>query len=232
MTHDAEMVVTLLDRDMYTEADAARLLRVPPSTLHYWLEGGTVRGKRYRPVIRPERRGERILTWGEFIEAGFLAQYRRSDVPMRELRSFIERLRDELAVPYPLAHARPFVGVGRRLLLAAQEAAALDADWWLVAVASDQLVLTPASDAFYRRVVWAGDEAGAWRPHDENSPVRIDPELRAGQPAVGGIRTETIWEHLQAGETPEEVADAFGVTPADVEWARAYEWTSRSALAA
>lgn len=115
MTHDVGMAQILLEREMYSEADAARLLRVPQSTLHYWLEGGTVRGKRYRLVVRPERRGERIVTWGEFIEAGLLPQYRQSTVSMRELRSFIE-LRDGLGVPYPLAHARPFVGAGWRLL--------------------------------------------------------------------------------------------------------------------
>lgn len=225
--------MTLLDRDMYSEAEAARLLRVPQSTLHYWLEGGTVRGKRYRPVIRPQRRGERVVTWGEFIEAGLLAQYRRATVPMQELRTVIERLREELGTPYPLAHTRPFVGEGRRLLLAAQHEADLDADFSLVAVANDQLVLMPASDAFYRRVVWVDDKAGGWRPHDdENSPVLVDPDIRAGQPAVGGIRTETIWEHLQAGEAPEEVAEAFGLTPADVEWARVYEWTSHFSQAA
>jgi hypothetical protein len=31
--------VTILEREMYTEAAAARLLRVAPSTLHWWLEG-------------------------------------------------------------------------------------------------------------------------------------------------------------------------------------------------
>jgi hypothetical protein len=47
---------TVLEREMFSEAEAARLLQVPQSTLHYWLEGG-VRGERtYRPVIRPERR--------------------------------------------------------------------------------------------------------------------------------------------------------------------------------
>lgn len=233
MTHDAGMTVKLLERDMYSEAEAARLLRVPQSTLHYWLEGGSIGGKRYRPVIRRQRRGERIVTWGEFIEAGLLAQYRRSTVPMRELRTVIERLRDELGVVYPLAHARPFVGTGRRLLMSAQEVANLDAEFSLVAIANDQLVLTPPSDAFYRRVVWAGNDATGWRPHDEeNSPVLVDPDLRAGQPAVGGIRTETIWEHLQAGETTEEVADAFGLTTDDVEWARAFEWAIRFSRAA
>jgi catechol 2,3-dioxygenase-like lactoylglutathione lyase family enzyme len=39
---------TILAREMYTEAAAARLLRVAPSTLHWWLDG---RAPHYRPVI-------------------------------------------------------------------------------------------------------------------------------------------------------------------------------------
>jgi len=53
------MSVTVLDREMYTEAAAARLLGLPQGTLNYWLEGGERRGKVYRPVIRVEPRGDR-----------------------------------------------------------------------------------------------------------------------------------------------------------------------------
>ena len=49
----APMTTTVLDREMYTKAEAARLLRVSPSTLHYWLEGGERRNKTYQPIIRP-----------------------------------------------------------------------------------------------------------------------------------------------------------------------------------
>ena len=48
--------LTLLDREMYTEPQAARLLRLAPST-HDWLEGGTRRNKTYKPVIRAETTG-------------------------------------------------------------------------------------------------------------------------------------------------------------------------------
>jgi hypothetical protein len=44
------MSVTVLDREMYTEAAAARLLGVAQGTLNYWLEGGERRGKLYRPL--------------------------------------------------------------------------------------------------------------------------------------------------------------------------------------
>jgi hypothetical protein len=43
------MSVTVLDREMYTEAAAARLLGVAQGTLNYWLEGGARRGKVYPP---------------------------------------------------------------------------------------------------------------------------------------------------------------------------------------
>ena len=61
--HTSRVSVTILDREMYTEAAAARLLRVAPSTLHWWLEG---RPPRYRPVIRVEPTGSRNVTWAEF----------------------------------------------------------------------------------------------------------------------------------------------------------------------
>jgi hypothetical protein len=100
--------IDVLDREIFSEAEAARLLGVAQATLHYWLEGGTRRSKEYPPVIRTTPRDKRSVTWAEFVEAGMLRQYRRElMVPMHELRSFIDRLRDRLGIPYPLAHAQP-----------------------------------------------------------------------------------------------------------------------------
>ena len=85
---------TVLDREMYTEPQAGRLLSLAPSTLHYWLEGGSRRSKVYKPIIRPEATGPDRVTWAEFTEAGLLRQYRRThQVPMTELRTVIEYLR-------------------------------------------------------------------------------------------------------------------------------------------
>src|SRR5918995_291687 len=93
------MKPSVLDREMYSEAEAARLLQVAQNTLHYWLEGGRQRGKTYQPVIRVEPRGGRApVTWAEFIEAGFLRQYRQLRVPMGELRAFIDGLRERSGI--------------------------------------------------------------------------------------------------------------------------------------
>lgn len=222
---------TILDREMFSEAEAARLLRLSQNTLNYWLEGGVRRGKTYRPVIRVEPRGARApVTWAEFVEAGLLRAYRRiHNVPMAELRAFIDRLREEYGVPYPLADRRPFVA-DRALVLQAQDDVGLNPEFCLVAEVRGQYVLTPPSDEYFHRVTWSGDEPVAWRPHDDpNSPVRMDPDRRFGRPSVSGISTEAIWEHADGGEGEDEIATAFDLSLSDVRWALSYEASLRSA---
>jgi len=223
--------VSVLEREMFSEAEAARLLRVPQSTLHYWLDGGDYRGKNYKPVIRVEPRGDRSVTWAEFVEAGLLREYRRTHrVPMAELRTFIDVLRERYDVPYPLAHRKPFISEGRQLVLEAQDESGLDAEYCLVAVTRGQLILTPPAEAFVERVTWEGDWASEWRPHDDPaSPVRMAPTVRFGRPNVKGISTEVLWEHVDAGEDFEDVAEAFDLEVSDVRWALAYETSLRAA---
>jgi len=224
------MSVSVLEREMYTEAAAARLLGLAQNTLNYWLEGGERRGKVYRPVIRVEPRGDRAaVTWGEFLEAGLLREYRRRNVPMLELRDFIDKVRDRYGVPYPLADRRPYVS-GRELLVKLQNDSGLAADFCLIALVRDQPVLTSVADSFVQRVTWDGDLAAEWRPHnDQLSPVRMDPKVRFGLPAIGGVRTEILWEHSESGETDEDIAAEFDMPVDSVRWALAYETSARAA---
>jgi uncharacterized protein (DUF433 family) len=149
---------------------------------------------------------------------------------MAELRTFIDLLREELGVPYPLAHQQPFVSEGRQLVLEAQDASGLEADYCLVAVTRGQLILTPPAEAFVERVTWEGDIAAGWRPHDDpDSPVRMAPDIRFGLPSVKGISTAVLWEHVDAGEGIEEVAGAFDLAVSDIHWALAYENTLHAA---
>ena len=67
-------------------------------TLHYWLEGGTRRGRTYAPVVREQPTGSRAVTWAEFVEAGLLREYRRDlGIPMAELRACSTMWRNEAA---------------------------------------------------------------------------------------------------------------------------------------
>lgn len=223
----ADVTVRVLEQEMFTEAEAARLLNVSQATLNYWLEGGTRRGKTYDPVIRERRRGDRPpVTWAEFVEAGWLRQFRRvRNVPMHELRAFITLLRDEFDVPYPLAHFQPFSNERQLVRIAqAQDEAGLSAEFCAVAVVRDQTVMLPPTEAFVGRVDWENGFAAGWRPAAESaSTVLMRPDVRFGRPAVGGISTEVLWEQLDVGATISEVAEDFGLSERDVKWAASYE---------
>lgn len=230
------MGVTVLERPVYSEAEASRILQVSQATLHWWLDGGTRRGKTYPPVIREQATQSREVTWGEFIEAGLLRQYRREQgVDLAEIRAFIDLLRSKTGAPYPLAHYQPWVGEDNRLILEAQEASSLPTELWLVAPTDGQQVIRLApAEAFLSRIEWNQEEdrPETWRPHsDENSPVRCNPLRRYGRPTVGATSTEVIVEHLDAGETEHEVAEQFNIEVQDVQWARAYELSSASLAA-
>jgi uncharacterized protein (DUF433 family)/predicted transcriptional regulator len=222
-------MTSVLDREMYTEAEAARLLGVSQSTLHYWLEGSQGHRKEYKPILRDEPRGKRTVTWAEFVEAGFLREYRRTlNVSMAELRRFVEVLRERFGVPYPLADRRPFVS-GRNLVYDAQTAAGLGVDLWLVAVAGDQLLLTAPAESFLRRVQWMDNVAVGYSPDaNPDSPVRVQPNKRFGKPAIKGVSTEVIWEQHDSGEDSEHIAEMFDLEPTDVDWALAYEHSVRA----
>jgi uncharacterized protein (DUF433 family) len=210
------VVMTVLERELYDVPLAAEILGVPRTTLHYWLEGGERRGRTYAPVLRPAATGSHAVTWGEFVEARYLREYRRSlGATMQNLRAFIEHLRDELAVPYPLASARPWVGPGRHLFISAQEKAGLPPELWAcVEPQSGVMLLLPPADSFLERVEFDPAENGAvvrLRPSGPDSAVVIDPEVRFGSPVVGGIPTETIAEQVDAGDSVESVARDFGL---------------------
>lgn len=96
-------------------------------------------------------------------------------------------------------------------------------------VTGGQLLLTAASDSFLRRARWEGEIVTGWRPHeDQDSTVLIDPTIRFGRPAVGGISTEAIWEHSEDGEDGDEIAEVYDLAPRDVAWAPAYEKPRRA----
>ena len=221
-------MMNVLEREMYTEAEASRLLRMPTATLHYWLDGGT-RGRRtYAPILRPHATGSRFVTWGEFVEAGLLRQYRKGlKVPMSEMRAFIEGLRTRFDVPYPLAHFKP-LSSGRDLVLEAQDAAELDPQFALVAEVKNQYVLLPAADAFLRRVEYDDDVAMQWRPQEELRVV-FDPRHRFGAPTIGGVSTHALWEAVDSGESEAAVAELYQLSVGDVRQAVAYEMTTQAA---
>jgi len=224
--------VTLLEREVYGMAEAARLLGVPStSTLRRWIDGY----KKYPPVVRLEPTGSDLVTWGEFVEARYLAEYRnRHKIPLQRLRPAILALREKFKVPYPLAHAAPYLDTGNReLLLRLQEDAGLGHRLApLVVVRNEQYYLADPAESFIEKVEFGSSESGPVErlyPLNKSQPVVIDPLHSFGAPSVRGIRTENLFELFQAGESLEAIAEAYDLDSHDVEAAVRFESAPRTA---
>lgn len=224
--------VTTLDRPMYSYAEAARLLDLPPATLRWWLEGAVRNGVEYAPVIRQTRTGADAVTWGEFVEAGLLRGYRQKRVPLQRMRPFIEKMRERTGMPYPLAHYRPLIDhAARKLVYELQHELELPHEMYLVEFEGGQMELAPAALQFLDRVDFeeGGGAARRYWPAGKQEPIAIDPEVAFGMPQIHGIRTESVAESVDAGESNNEAARSWGLDPAEVAAALAWEHRDKAA---
>jgi uncharacterized protein (DUF433 family) len=222
--------VAVLNRPLFTLTEAARLLELPPRTLRNWLEGFTSRATRYPGVIRMSSTGSTEVTWAEFVEAGYLREYRvKRGVSLQRLRRFIELGHERWGVPYPLAHFKPIAWPRGELLVLLkqlQEEAELDDELHPVLVEphTGQLVFSQPLRAWFDKVDF--DQAGIasrMHPLGRAFPVVIDPLHSFGIPQVGGIRTEILAEAIATGEPEESLADTYNLTLADVRAAIRWE---------
>lgn len=214
-------------------AEAAGLLGLRPDRTRAWLDGYERAGVHYAPVIRPEPTGADIVTWGEFVELGYLREYRRKGVPLQRLRPVIDELRREFRTPYPLATARPYM-LGKELVLEVQERNDLPAAIAIVIRSGQQLLLADDANRFFKKIEFDPPDQGDVRrihPAGPASPIVIDPLVRFGRPSVAGVSTERLWELFDAGESIDEIAVGYDLPGEDVRAAIAYEEQLRSVAA-
>ena len=213
-----------LERPVYGMGQAARLLGLRTDGLRRWVDGYERNDRSYPPVIREQRSGDDTVTWGEFVEAGYLREYRAKHVSLQYLRPVIGILRRELGVPYPLATLRPYTS-GRQLALEVQRTVGLDPELGIVVLGRDgELQLTAPAAAFLEKVEFLDDEVGRLFPLGRTVPVVLDPDRGFGEPTVPrGVRTEAIFELVTAGEPMSRVAEAYDVTEHEVQAAVDFE---------
>ena len=228
-------IVDLLEYPLYSLNQVDDVLQLPGGTARRWIEGYERRGKDYLPVVRERPTGSEVVTWGEFVETRFLAEYRGKGVPILNMRPVIEELRDRLETRYPLAIARPFVA-GRELVEEVQTRLGLDRALLMVVMRNGQYLLTGPTQHFVRSVEFEDDGRGIARrlhPVADNKAVTVDPLRQFGEPVVRSVPTLAIAEQFDAGESVELIADSFDLSTADVQAALRYQRSrNRSSAAA
>jgi len=217
-------------RPLYTSAEAARIVGVPPSTFASWAKGYVRRRSGKRDVA-----GAAVVTalkapsqmpsipFIGLAEGLVLAAVRKSGVPLQRVRPAFDVLARELGVEHALASKRLYTD-GAEILFdystKPRRAGAAEVGE-LVVVRNKQRVFTEVVEQYLRRLEYAKDGYARLLhlPAYTRADVVCDPERSFGSPifARGGVRVDDVLDRFQAGESLEDLADDFGVPSADLE---------------
>ena len=206
--------INLLDREVYTASQADRLIGVTTGTVRRWVDGYDARGKSYEPLIRERRTGADAVTWGEYVEARLISEYRQLGARVFHLRPAIMRLREEFGEKYPLAYARLFTEVqGRELVLRVQDETRLQPSLYMV-LREGQLRLPSLEVNNFQKSVDYDTSTGAVARVNIGSTITVDPLYSFGEPTVRGrrLRAASIIEAVAAGESRKEIRETWDIS--------------------
>lgn len=218
----------LREAPAYSITEAGRYLRLSPATLRSWFLGRsypTARGlSEFEPVLRPARREPPTLSFSNLIEAHVLRSLRTEHgVPLAKVRQALSWAEDELEIENLLLREELRTAGGDLFLDRYGELINLSA--------SGQLAMRRMFDAHLQRVEW-GDLRRPVRLYPfviaeqlDAKPIVIDPRISFGRPVIADafIGTRTLLDRIDAGETVEELAADYEITPGAVEEAIVFE---------
>ena len=221
---------------LYSIPRASRYLKIPERTIRNWVAGWKNRareGVRFlEPVIKLPQPDTPMLSFMNLVEAHVLGGIRRlENVPFVKVRLGLSYLEERAPSPHPLADWL-FETDGVNLFV--RELGGL------VNISQNGQVEMEEIVSRYLRRIDRNINVGAVRlypflkkdpTHDEPKRVMIDPLISFGRPVlVGtGVPTDVIAERFYAGDTFDDLAKDYDITPGQVEEAVRYEGDTRKA---
>lgn len=208
---------------MYSVAEAAQYVRIPPSTLRSWVLGRTYPTKagdqRFEPLIQIADPANRQFSFYDLVEAHVLSAIRgKYGLRLTQVRKALDYLQGSRPQRHPLAAwefatdgVDLFVEAYGRLVNASKQGQIGMKDilhQWLRRIDRDS---ANTAVQFYPFTRSGTDE--------QPKVVVIDSRISFGRPVMRGtgIRTEVVWERYMAGESTAELADDYGLEPSKIE---------------
>jgi len=214
---------------LYTVAEAARALGVPPSTFSTWAFGyerrrSDGRVQRAAPVLTATGTvpGPTVPFVG-LAEGMVLAAIRRAGVPLQRVRPALDVLQRQIGIEHALASRRLYTD-GAELLY--DHAASLPDDeaqavHELVVVRSGQRVFAEVIKDYLSRIEYGRDGYAEVLelPAYPRASVIADPTRAFGQPIFvhGGARVSDVLDRFQSGDDIETLSAEFGVPEPEIE---------------
>jgi uncharacterized protein (DUF433 family) len=192
----------------YSFSEAARYLRLPVATLRHWSLGLS----NVRPVFKLDDPHRQFLSFMNLVEAHILAGIRRRHgVDLRQIRHALDYVQKHLGVTRPLVEQN-FQTDGQSLFIEQLE--------HLVNASKGGQLAMP--DLLPRLERIDRDPAGLplrlypfTRSADATKPqpklVVVNPLVSFGRPSVSGVPTYSIWNRFRAGDSPQHLAEDYGL---------------------
>ncbi|MCC6381642.1 MAG: DUF433 domain-containing protein [Dehalococcoidia bacterium] len=212
-----------LTTPLYSYAEADRLARATRGTARRWLEGYSYRKKDGAriplPPVTPRRPESReAVSFLDLIDIFAIARLREIGFTVQRIRQIVVAARERFGVDHPFSSLE-FKADGRQ--------AFIHREGILHPLLGNRA--QPAWDdllgPFLETLDYRGDRAYRWWPLGRDKPIVIDPEYGFGLPVISGsgVRTETIRERVEVGDSYDQVAYDFGVSRDQVESAVRFE---------
>lgn len=181
---------------LYSIAQAARLLHVRPSLLHYWLgDAGEAAS------IVPRKLGsDRLITFAELMELYFVKLFRDQGVSLQAIRRAARAASEKFHSPYPFTVKR--FDTDGKTIFATLKGTETNRER-MEDLEKGQLVFTTIIRPFFRQLEYGAtnDVAEFW-PLKKQGRIVLDPTRRFGQPidSETGVSTAAIVSAVTAGD--------------------------------
>jgi uncharacterized protein (DUF433 family) len=212
---------------IYGLTEAAQYLRVPLTTLRYWVCGG----ESVPPLIRLAASDPSRLSFTNLLECHMLSSMRAIyDVRIPKVRKALATLAKYVQQRHPLVE-QAFQTDRRDLFI--------EHLGKVVNLSKDEQILIPGVMELYLERI-ERDPKGLFkfypfvmeRTHSEPKLIQINPVVGFGKPVIAGtgISTAVIASRFNAREPIGDLATEYGVTPRQIE--EAIRWEQRTAAVA
>ncbi|MFC7257841.1 MULTISPECIES: DUF433 domain-containing protein [Streptomyces] len=199
---------------LLTPAETSSYLEIPSSTLTSWLKG-TAAGAPLVHQVEPGRRGQPSVPFIAVAEAHVLRSLRTLGLRMSEIREAAAAVRDAFDTPYGL--------VSKRIATDGVDIFVEHGFGDLRRARDGQVPIHDVVSGYLRYLNWEADDdfpsSLRLRQYPDSVPVVIDPRFGHGLPVIAANRVpvKAVTDLWEAGETIEEIAYEYDMTPEQVD---------------
>lgn len=199
---------------LLTPTETSSYLEIPSSTLTSWLKGRAA-GAPLVHQVAPVRKGQPSVPFIAVAEAHVLRSLRSLGLRMSEIREAAAAVRDAFDTPYGL--------VSKRIATDGVDIFVEHGFGDLRRARDGQAPIHEVVSEYLRYLTWDADDdfpsSVRLRQYPESVPVVIDPRFGRGLPVIAANRVpvKAVTDLWEAGETVEDIAYEFDMTPEEVD---------------